>query len=60
MGDGEKSLEYLKKAADKKVSCAYNFLENSQFTAWREFVKENNIEYDYIYCAAPAVVVKVK
>lgn len=40
--------------------CAYNFLENSQFTAWREFVKENNIEYDYIYCAAPAVVVKVK
>ena len=28
MGDGEKSLEYLKKAADKKVSCAYNFLED--------------------------------
>jgi len=37
----------------------YNYKMNSQFTAWEEFVDANNIRYDYLYCVAPAVIVKV-
>jgi len=40
--------------------CAYAFNTDSQFTAWKEFVEENNIHYDYLYVAAPAVIVKIK
>ena len=39
--------------------CSYRFDYNSQFTAWQEFVKENNISYEYLYCSAPAVTVKI-
>ena len=38
---------------------SYNFRLDSAFTAWQEFVKENNIKYKYIYCVAPAVIVKI-
>ena len=39
--------------------CAYAFDKDSQFSAWKEFVEENKIKYEYLYCSAPAVVVKV-
>lgn len=37
----------------------YNFRGQSQFTAWQEYVSENNINYEYIYCIAPCVIVKI-
>jgi|TARA_B110000285_G_scaffold74052_1_gene85399 hypothetical protein len=37
----------------------YKFRGKSQFGAWHEFVKENNIKYEYLYCVAPAVIIKI-
>jgi len=37
----------------------YKFRGETQFTAWQEFVTQNNIRYEYLYCIAPAVIVKV-
>ena len=37
----------------------YKYQGETQFTAWQEFVKANNIKYEYLYCIAPAVIVKI-
>ena len=37
----------------------YKYQGQTQFTAWQEFVKANNIKYEYLYCMAPAVIVKI-
>jgi|TARA_R110000822_G_scaffold210172_1_gene346007 hypothetical protein len=37
----------------------YKYQGETQFTAWQEFVKANNIKYEYLYCMAPAVIVKI-
>jgi len=37
----------------------YNFRGQTQFTAWGEFVKANKIKYEYLYCIAPAMIVKI-
>ena len=37
----------------------YKFQGETAFTAWRNFVKNNNIKYDYLYVIAPAVIVKI-
>lgn len=37
----------------------YKFRGETQFTAWHEFVQDNDITYEYLYCIAPAVIVKI-
>jgi len=37
----------------------YKFRGQTQFTAWQQFVAQNNLQYEYLYCIAPAVIVKV-
>lgn len=37
----------------------YKFRGETQFTAWQEFVKAEKIKYEYLYCIAPAVIVKI-
>ena len=37
----------------------YNFRGKTQFTAWQECVKANKFKYEYLYCMAPAVIIKI-
>ena len=37
----------------------YKFRGETQFTAWHEFVQDNDITYEYLYCMAPGVIVKI-
>lgn len=37
----------------------YKYDGETQFTAWHEYVEEYNIRYEYLYCVAPAVIVKI-
>ena len=37
----------------------YKYEGETQFTAWREFKKDHNVKCEYLYCVAPAVIVKV-
>lgn len=39
--------------------CQYAFTQNSQFSAWKEFYTKYEINYEYLYCAAPAVTIKI-
>ena len=37
----------------------YKYQGQTQFTAWDEFTKANNIKFEMLYCVAPALIVKI-
>jgi hypothetical protein len=37
----------------------YKYEGETQFTAWQEHVKIYDIKYEYLYCVAPAVIIKI-
>jgi len=37
----------------------YKYKGETQFTAWQDFVTSHRIRYEYLYCVAPAVIVKI-